>query len=336
MIVAGGGGRAPDRFGDLSIRIASALVVAAVALACIWLGGWFSTVLILLAGGVMLVELAGMTIAQGAQRRLTPETILLLIGLVAGGVLTEMARLGLGVIAISFATIAAAAWSVRRLGPRDPAGAMRAFAVVAVAAAAVVFLDTALTHAAKIAIIACAAIAWVGLGSGEDRLRATVFLAGGAYISAAVVSFVALRSVEPFGFLSILWAGLIVVAADVGGYFAGRIIGGPKLWPAVSPKKTWAGMGGGVALAIFVGAMFSWATTGTYFYQVCTVSMIAAVLSQAGDLAESAVKRRFGVKDASGLIPGHGGVLDRLDGHTAAILVAAVVTFSRGQPVFVW
>jgi len=147
---------------------------------------------------------------------------------------------------------------------------------------------------------------------------------------------VALRAVEPFGFLSIVWAALVVVSADVGGYFAGRSIGGPKLWPRVSPKKTWAGLGGGVVLAFFVGGLFSWATTGTYFYQVCVVSMVAAVVAQGGDLAESALKRHFGVKDASSLIPGHGGALDRLDGHMAAILVATLVTFWRGAPVFVW
>ncbi len=141
---------------------------------------------------------------------------------------------------------------------------------------------------------------------------------------------------EPYGFLSIIWAAMVVIAADVGGYFAGRTIGGPKLWPAVSPNKTWAGLLGGIALAFLVGGMFSGATTGTYFYQVCTVSALAALLAQAGDLAESALKRHFGVKDAGTLIPGHGGLLDRLDGHMAAILVAAVVTFSRDQAVFVW
>lgn len=161
-------------------------------------------------------------------------------------------------------------------------------------------------------------------------------LLGALYIGSATLALVALRGVEPFGFQSILWAALVVVAADVGGYFAGRLIGGPKLWPAVSPKKTWSGLGGAVLLAFLVGGVFSWATTGTYFYQVCTVSSLAALLAQGGDLAESALKRRFGVKDASALIPGHGGVLDRLDGHMIAILVACLVTFSRGQAVFIW
>lgn len=159
---------------------------------------------------------------------------------------------------------------------------------------------------------------------------------GALYIGLAALAFVMLRAVEPYGFLSIIWAVLVVIGADVGGYFAGRIIGGPKLWPAVSPKKTWAGLAGGIVLAFVLGGLFSWGTTGTYFYQVCAVSVVAAVLAQGGDLAESALKRHFGVKDAGTILPGHGGVLDRLDGHMVAVLVAAVVTFSRGQPVFIW
>ena len=168
------------------------------------------------------------------------------------------------------------------------------------------------------------------------RMSGLWSVAGALYIGGAAMAFVALRGVEPYGFLTIIWAALVVIAADVGGYFAGRTIGGPRLWPAVSPNKTWAGLLGGIVLAFLVGGLFSWATTGTYFYEVCTVSAIAAVLAQAGDLAESALKRRFGVKDAGTLIPGHGGLLDRLDGHMAAILVAAVFTFTRDQAVFIW
>ena len=171
----------------------------------------------------------------------------------------------------------------------------------------------------------------------SGRGRAGLWAATGTlYVAAAGMAFVALRGFEPFGFLSIIWAALVVIAADVGGYFAGRTIGGPKLWPVVSPNKTWAGLVGGIVLAMLVGFVFSWATTGTYYYQVCSVSALAALLAQAGDLAESALKRRFGVKDAGTLMPGHGGLLDRLDGHMAAVLVAAVVTFSREQAVFVW
>ena len=122
----------------------------------------------------------------------------------------------------------------------------------------------------------------------------------------------------------------------MGGYFAGRLIGGPKLWPRVSPNKTWAGIGGGVVLAAGLGGLFSWATTGTYLAQVCAVSVAAAVVSQGGDLAESALKRHFGVKDSGRLLPGHGGALDRLDGLVAAVLVVALVTWWRGTTVFIW
>jgi phosphatidate cytidylyltransferase len=181
------------------------------------------------------------------------------------------------------------------------------------------------------------AAAGLGLDARRGRRQAGIWaVAGTLYIGAAGMAFVALRDFDPFGLLSIVWAALVVIAADVGGYFAGRTIGGPKLWPAVSPNKTWAGLVGGIVLAMLVGFVFSGATTGTYFYQVCSVSAVAALLAQAGDLAESMLKRRFGVKDAGTLMPGHGGLLDRLDGHMAAILVAAAVTFTREQAVFVW
>ena len=324
------------QFADLRLRLISALVVAAVALGCIWLGGWFSTVLIVLAGAAMLYELGAMTTGPLAGRKPVPiEVAALIAGMVAGGVLVELSRVGWGVMAVSLGAISAAVWTVRSYGERSKGAAGAGFLMVAAVGGVIFLLDEALAPAVKLALIAGAAVIWAGLGGGQ-RSRMAVLLVGGVYISAAVIAFVALRAVEPFGFDTILWAALVVIAADVGGYFAGRVVGGPKLWPAVSPKKTWAGLGGGVALAFVVGLLFSWATTGTYFYEVCTVSMLAAILAQGGDLAESAVKRRFGVKDSSALIPGHGGVLDRLDGHLVALLVAAVVTFSRGQPVFVW
>jgi len=161
-------------------------------------------------------------------------------------------------------------------------------------------------------------------------------VAGGAYIGAAGIGFLYLRAMEPHGFSTALWVFLVVAAADVGGYFAGRLIGGPKLWPRVSPKKTWAGIGGGIAFACLLGSLFSWATTGTYFLQVGAVSAAVAVLSQGGDLAESALKRHFGVKDSGRLLPGHGGALDRFDGLVAAVLVVALVAWWRGQTVFIW
>lgn len=153
----------------------------------------------------------------------------------------------------------------------------------------------------------------------------------------AAAAFAALRAIEGDGLNAVLWVAVIVAATDTGAFFAGRLIGGPKLWPAVSPKKTWAGLGGGVALAALAGLLFSGLTTGTFAEEVCTVSAIAAFVAQAGDLAESALKRRFGAKDSGAIFPGHGGALDRLDGFVAVTLVAAAVTFVRGgTPVFRW
>jgi phosphatidate cytidylyltransferase len=171
---------------------------------------------------------------------------------------------------------------------------------------------------------------------GGRRGAAAWGFVGGAYIGAAGIGFLYLRGMEPNGLITAIWVFMVVAAADIGGYFAGRIIGGPKLWPKVSPKKTWAGMGGGIVLAVGLGGLFSWATTGTYFLQVCVVSAVAAVVSQGGDLAESALKRHFGVKDSGRLLPGHGGALDRFDGLIAAVVVTALVALWRGQTVFIW
>jgi phosphatidate cytidylyltransferase len=169
------------------------------------------------------------------------------------------------------------------------------------------------------------------------RRRAMMWgVVGGAYIGAAGIGFLFLRSIEPHGFITALWVFMVVAAADVGGYFAGRLIGGPKLWPRISPKKTWAGAVGGIVLAVVLGGLFSWATSGTHLLGVCVVSAGAAVLSQVGDLAESAFKRHFGVKDSGRLLPGHGGALDRFDGLIAAVLVVASIVWWRGQSIFIW
>jgi phosphatidate cytidylyltransferase len=122
---------------------------------------------------------------------------------------------------------------------------------------------------------------------------------------------------------------LVVWATDIGGYFAGRSIGGPKLWPRISPNKTWAGAIGGFAASIVVAAGFVAFRLGETV-PLLVLASVLSIASQLGDLFESAVKRRFGVKDSSRIIPGHGGVLDRLDGFVAAVVLAAIFGLLRG------
>ena len=152
---------------------------------------------------------------------------------------------------------------------------------------------------------------------------------GGCYAFAALIASVAVRLDQVWGFTALMFVLLIVWVTDIGGYFAGRGIGGPKLWPRVSPKKTWAGAIGGFVASLFVAAGFAAFGLGRTGPLVL-LGAVLSVASQLGDLFESAVKRRFGVKDSSHIIPGHGGLLDRLDGFVAAVVLAAIFGFLRG------
>ncbi|MBC7576893.1 MAG: phosphatidate cytidylyltransferase [Tardiphaga sp.] len=152
---------------------------------------------------------------------------------------------------------------------------------------------------------------------------------GIVYAAAALAASVMVRLDPQWGFTALMFILLVVWVTDIGGYFAGRGIGGPKLWPRVSPKKTWAGAIGGIVLSLAVAAGFAAFGIG----RLVPLLLLAATLttmSQLGDLFESAVKRRFGVKDSSHIIPGHGGLLDRLDGYVFAVVAAAVIGLVRG------
>lgn len=130
----------------------------------------------------------------------------------------------------------------------------------------------------------------------------------------------------------VVWLLAVVIASDVMGYFAGKTLGGPKFWPAISPKKTWSGTVAGWGGAALIGWAFSLGSGITGL--VIVLSLVLAFAAQLGDIAESAIKRRTGVKDSSSLIPGHGGVLDRFDGllgaAVALLLVAACTGFPKG------
>jgi phosphatidate cytidylyltransferase len=153
--------------------------------------------------------------------------------------------------------------------------------------------------------------------------------AGLVYAGAAEIASVLVRLDAAKGFVALMFVLLNVWVTDIGGYFVGRSIGGPKLWARISPKKTWAGAIGGFVASLLVAAGFAVFEVGSTG-PVLLLGAVLSVVSQLGDLFESAVKRRFGVKDSSHIIPGHGGLLDRLDGFVAAVVVAAIFGFLRG------
>jgi phosphatidate cytidylyltransferase len=179
------------------------------------------------------------------------------------------------------------------------------------------------------------ALFMIGLGAiagavFAPRERRLWVLAGTGYAGGMALAPVFLRADADFGFVAILLLFAIVWTTDVVAYFAGRAFGGPKLWPAVSPKKTWSGAicgtVGAIAIALFVAAQF-----GSFDrIAIIGVALLLSVLAQTGDLFESWVKRRFDAKDSSHIIPGHGGAMDRLDGFWAAAVAGCVVGLLRG------
>ena len=159
--------------------------------------------------------------------------------------------------------------------------------------------------------------------------RALWVAAGIIYAAVTAVAPVVLRGSVDFGFVAIAFLFAVVWTTDIAGYVVGRLVGGAKLWPAVSPKKTWSGAIGGIAGAVIAGsAVVHFA--GIPIGAVVLLAAVLSIASQGGDLFESAIKRRFGVKDASHIIPGHGGVMDRLDGFIVAALLAAAIGLWRG------
>jgi phosphatidate cytidylyltransferase len=246
---------------DLGVRAGVGVVLAVVAIAALWLGGYALWALAAAIGFVAVWEWGG------------------LVG-------TDRLRLfvALGILAAAMVCAAPAYWDTDR--------------------STVAFL---LISALLLALVPqCAKLA-LGL----------------AYAGTAAIALLFLRE-QAQGFGLTLWALAVVWATDIGAYFTGRTIGGPKLAPRISPSKTWAGLGGGIVAAAVIGAIIAFAARlpATALW----IGGLLAIVAQGGDLLESAMKRRAGVKDSGRLLPGHGGVLDRVDGALPVlILVAALI-----------
>jgi phosphatidate cytidylyltransferase len=204
--------------------------------------------------------------------------------------------------------------------PRLGARAISAIVLGAIAAAAVWYgypwFDLLIAIGGTMALFE-----WFRLCSGWRR--PFWILLGVLYVAATVLALFWLRHEPEWGRATMLWLMGCVVAVDTGAYFAGRTIGGPKLVPLISPQKTWAGLGGGMVASAAVGLIAAIILQANIVNLVIWSALVAPV-AQFGDIVESAVKRYFGVKDSGSIIPGHGGILDRIDGLMMAAIVLAV------------
>jgi phosphatidate cytidylyltransferase len=180
---------------------------------------------------------------------------------------------------------------------------------------------------AAVVVAAAAMIAAAPLAPARHRGWA----AGGVpYAGAISIAPIALRSDAEDGFVAVIFLFAIVWTTDIVAYFMGRLIGGPKLLPRVSPKKTWSGAISGLSAAVLAALAVAAAAGLSGLFAIALVAAALSCVAQAGDLFESRLKRRFGAKDSSHLIPGHGGLMDRLDGFVFAAALAALIGTLRG------
>jgi phosphatidate cytidylyltransferase len=274
----------PHKWRDLSVRVASAVILIPIVLALTWLGSVWYALLVAAMAVFMAIEWAklvhgfnpvqlGLHIAAGLAASLLPLT----------------------------AGVGPALWCIG------------------------LALGASLVHRAL---------------TGEGHNWWSVL--GVPYVAFSALAVILLRNDESFGIMAVYWLLFVVWGADTLAYFAGRKIGGPKLMPAISPRKTWAGLAGAIVGGILCSILFALAVGLDGILWLAGVGALLALVEQAGDLFESALKRKAGVKDSSALIPGHGGMLDRVDGLVAAAMMAALIGgFRSGFPtpaagVLVW
>jgi len=207
-------------------------------------------------------------------------------------------------------------------------------AVLAVVAAASLGMEL---EALGIIVIGTFAMYQLAISRGQPSAFWTA--AGVPYLGLPSLALLWLRT--DFGPYPVLWLFFCVWATDIGAYAAGRLIGGRKLAPKLSPNKTWAGLLGGIVAASVSGVIFSIAASSRSISidslgLFAGLSALVALVSQGGDLTESGIKRHFNVKDTSGLIPGHGGLFDRVDGLLAAAPLVALIQLLSGGGVLAW
>jgi phosphatidate cytidylyltransferase len=268
------------RWGDLGLRVVSAVVLIPVVLAALWAGGAWFLLLIAVVGVAMAYEWTTIVHAGNATQ---------------------------------FVLHAAAALS----------GAILAFNVGIPIALLVILLLFLLQSC----LVRSAQAPWGYFGM--------------PYVALPPVALMSLRADPQLGVAAMIWLFAVTWASDIGAYFVGRLIGGPKLIPAISPNKTWSGAVGAVLLSALVAAILAQVLTEAVLMPAL-LGIVLSVVAQAGDLFKSLLKRRHGLKDSGDLIPGHGGIIDRVDGLVAAAVVASLIgamrsgTHAIGQDLLAW
>ncbi|RMC34254.1 phosphatidate cytidylyltransferase [Paracoccus alkanivorans] len=251
-------------------------------------------------------------------RRIASTLVLLALGVLLAAASGVWLRLGMAVIsAITFWELAAmTGWRYPRLHA-GPFGRSRPMALALIAGLAQ-FAALMISYPFAWLLLLLPIIAGLPGAAARDRWTYALF---GIAILLVAYGLVGFR--EEFGLGFVLWLMGIVIISDTAGYFFGRIIGGPKFWPSLSPKKTWSGTISGWIGALIFGTVLWLAEWGDMALIWC--SPLVCLAGQMGDIAESWLKRRAGVKDSSNLIPGHGGFMDRFDAVTGAVLAAMVL-----------
>jgi phosphatidate cytidylyltransferase len=271
-------------------RIASAAVLAPVAIGSAYVGGWLFLIVCAATAAGILWEWSCLLGGASDRRILSPGLGALLLGFILVGLNEPIAAIGAVTIGAALAGGSVALW------PRPPDGGT--------------------------------APAWAVTG---------VLYSGVAFFGPAL-----LRRDPQLGFAALAFLAASVWATDICAYAVGRTLGGPLLWRQVSPNKTWSGAIGGLAGGVAAGVGVAYASGLGRLAVLGMIALVLSILTQVGDLFESAVKRRFGVKDASGLIPGHGGLMDRLDGFLVAAMVALLIgvlrqgTDAPAQGLLIW
>ncbi len=206
---------------------------------------------------------------------------------------------------------------VRRGGGRDVSLVVHSIAVLLAILAATLASPWFALGVLGVGVLTLAAL--------NFRTAPGVSVLGVLYVGIPAVALIWLRGAEPYGLTAVLFIFTVVWASDIGAFAGGRLIGGAKLYPSISPNKTWAGLISGVIAAIVVAIVFWSVIAGVPLFYLVACTVLLSVAAQLGDLAESALKRLFRVKNASDLIPGHGGFMDRMDGIVTAATLAAVI-----------